>query len=179
LFIKDPNYRYPKSTGVVQSSSMCGIKSALQRNSVRQNSSEGCGNFPSPKILKYWSEDIYLGCLIQRDTWHLIQEVTISRLNGFCIECDTGSWSTWELGPWSQLEVAWSDGKKLHQRSKAPALVTKEDMRGFKMPGLTQRNHEDSLEHSGVLGLIPIPIKVVNESRRGCWKLVSLHKWKV
>jgi hypothetical protein len=76
--------------------------------------------------------------------------------------------STQELGPWSQPEVAWSDGKELRQRPKAPALVTEKDLRGFEMPGLTRRNHEDRLEHSGVSGLIPIPIKVVNESGGGC-----------
>jgi hypothetical protein len=32
---------------------------------------------------------------------------------------------------------------------------------------LSRRNHEDRLEHSRVSSLIPIPIKVVNESGGG------------
>jgi hypothetical protein len=53
------------------------------------------------------------------------------------------------------------------QRSKEPMLVIEEEMRGFKAPELTQRSHEHRLGHSGVSGLILIPMKVVNENRGG------------
>jgi hypothetical protein len=52
------------------------------------------------------------------------------------------------------------------KRPRVSILILEERKHGFEAPSLIQQSHEHLLEHSWMSRLIPIPIKVVNESGR-------------
>jgi hypothetical protein len=53
------------------------------------------------------------------------------------------------------------------QKIEAPVVVSAEDLHGFKMSRSIGRSHGHCLEHSWVLGLALISMKVVNKNGEG------------